>query len=78
MRIAVAGDLAPIRRNENLFTEGAVPGREALALGANLFVATLECPLVDNAEPIVKGGPGVCARSETSRGARDRRRRSLK
>jgi Bacterial capsule synthesis protein PGA_cap len=70
MRIAVAGDLAPIGRNESLFAEGAVPGREALAPGADLFVANLECPLVDNAEPIVKGGPGLCARSETSRGVK--------
>lgn len=68
MRIAVAGDLAPIGRNEHLFAEGAVPGREALAPGADLFVANLECPLVDNAEPIVKGGPALRARRDASRG----------
>jgi hypothetical protein len=60
VRIAVAGDPAVVR-NESLFTEGAVPSREALAPGADLFVANLECPLVDNAEPIVKGGPGLLA-----------------
>jgi len=67
VRLLIGGDLCPVNRYEALFQHG---GPEEIlgpflahAQAADLFVANLECPLIDQSSPILKTGPVLGAAS---------------
>ena len=74
VKIIIGGDICPVNKYEDLFIRG---GREAI-LGsfaslvdqADLFIANLECPLIERATPIVKTGPVLGAPVQCVKGLR--------
>jgi len=61
VNILIGGDVCPVNRYEDLFNHGSqdeILGSLApLARRADLFVANLECPLIQGQTPILKTGP---------------------
>jgi poly-gamma-glutamate synthesis protein (capsule biosynthesis protein) len=72
LRLLIGGDLCPLNGFEPLFLQGeaaAILGPlEARARQADLFVANLECPLIEAPSPILKTGPVLGAPAACARG----------
>lgn len=62
-RILIGGDICPVNRYTDLFRSGdrdAILGPLAPTVSeSDLFVANLECPLIDTPSPILKTGPAL-------------------
>jgi poly-gamma-glutamate synthesis protein (capsule biosynthesis protein) len=65
VQIIIGGDICPIGRNATFFKKGDAAGafRDLLPAfkAADLSVANLECPLIEEQTPIVKTGPVIGA-----------------
>src|ERR1035441_11076611 len=61
--ITIAGDLAPLRRNQAVFESKSFRSLAELGLvpSGGMVVANLECPLTDSGVAIIKGGPALRA-----------------
>lgn len=61
--LVIAGDLAPLGRNQHVFESGSFPSIFDLELAppGAMVVANLECPLSGSGAAIVKGGPALRA-----------------
>jgi poly-gamma-glutamate synthesis protein (capsule biosynthesis protein) len=72
VRLLIGGDLCPLNGYEPLFVQGdaaAILGPLGTrARQADLFVANLECPLIDVPSPILKTGPVLGAPAACARG----------
>ena len=61
-KVTIAGDLAPLSVNQNLFEKGdANLILNDLVIDSDLFVANLECPITNSENPIKKSGPNIKA-----------------
>jgi len=61
VKILIGGDVCPVNRYEDLFARGDAgqilgPAR-TWAQEADLFIANLECPLIEHPDPLEKTGP---------------------
>lgn len=59
--ILIGGDICPVNRYQDAFCselqDPVMGGLHALAMQSDLFVANLECPLIERPSPILKTGP---------------------
>lgn len=63
MKILIGGDVCPVGRNEQSFANPElVHSLRQFYVGTDLLMVNLECPLVKQSTPILKGGPvlGAC------------------
>ena len=71
--IIIAGDLAPLRRNQAVFESKSFRSLVELGLvpSGGMVVANLECPLTDSGVAIIKGGPALRAPARLAGAIRD-------
>jgi len=75
IEIIVGGDVSPIGRNEEYFSQGDVSKLFGGSLSefqkSDLAIVNLECPLIEDAKPISKAGPLLSSPSRCIRGLVD-------
>lgn len=71
-KITVAGDMAPLSKNQNIFEIGERSSiMNDVEYYADCFVANLECPLTNSKIPITKSGPNIKASLKTIKGIKN-------
>jgi len=70
--ITIAGDLAPLSKNQSIFEIGKTEEiLNNIELNSDFFVTNLECPLTDSNKKILKSGPNIKASIKTINGIKN-------
>jgi poly-gamma-glutamate capsule biosynthesis protein CapA/YwtB (metallophosphatase superfamily) len=69
VKIIIGGDVCPIGRNESLFSDSHAMKRvQPFFEGFDFALINLECPLIENPSPILKGGPVLGVNTMAAKG----------